>query len=305
MSVDDDCSVIWSEYYREFPCFREQTVREGCQPRKLLHERGTKKAVVLVHGLTDSPFYLLDIARYFHLSLGYDVYLPLLDGHGLQHPGKMLGVSLAKWKKNVRFAIQTATEKADSVSIGGLSTGGTLAVYFAGTDPAITGELYLFSAALGIYGGPYGIFGGLLEFLLCTPFIRFFDINSPLVGKHPYRYDRVPLHSAAELVKLIAETDRLLKSPDDPVTAKRIFAAWTDFDLVVNVSKLRRLCDLLKNSRIVSFSIPKLARVEHAGLVLKEPIYPKDRKPGDVPLEAANPRFAEMMAALGRFEAGA
>ena len=57
MSVEDDRGLLWSEYYREFPCFNEQTVREGCQPRKLLHDHGTGKAIVLVHGLTDSPFY--------------------------------------------------------------------------------------------------------------------------------------------------------------------------------------------------------------------------------------------------------
>jgi len=84
------------------------------------------------------------IARHFHTSLGYDVYLPLLHGHGLKDPKGMEGVELEEWKANIGFAVDAAAGKAEFVSVGGLSTGGTLSFYAACTNPKITGDLYLY-----------------------------------------------------------------------------------------------------------------------------------------------------------------
>lgn len=297
----------WPEYYQEFPYFSDQTVRPGCHPRKLLHDNRVQKAIVLIHGLTDSPYYMMAIADYFHNFLGYNVYLPLLQCHGLKNPAGMTGASLAEWKKNVRFAVQSAAESADRVSIGGLSMGGALSVYFGCSDPQITGHLFLFSAALGLYGGRLNVYGGLLEFLLKSPFFRFLDnwklLNGkPLEGSHPYRYDRVPFNSARELVQLLQEVNGLLKPAGDIVSSKRIFNAWSECDKVINVRKLHHLKTFTKECDVVSFIIPAVARVAHACVVLKEKIHAIGSQPGDTPLEIANPLFVEMMAALHKFE---
>lgn len=281
-------------------------MRAECYPRKFLHAGKTGKAIVLVHGLTDSPFYMLAIARYFFENLGYDVYLPLLHSHGLKDPEGMAGVSLEHWKHNVHFALRTAAEGADRVSVGGFSTGGALSYYFGCTDPLVTGDIYLFSAAFGIYGGGYGIFGGMPEFLLRMPVIRFLIQKQPLrdlVGIHPYRYDHVPLKSAGELVRLISENNKLLQLPD--MAVKRIFAAWSEYDRVIDVNRLKRISQLSADNRFVSFVIPKDARLGHASVVLKEHVYAINCRPGDVALEVANPHFAEMMAAIARFESAA
>lgn len=307
MSAEKDTCCLWPEYYRQFPCFSEQTVRAECYPRKFLHAEKSGKAIVLVHGLTDSPFYMHAIAQYFHENLGYDVYLPLLHSHGLKDPEGMAEASLEHWKHNVRFALRTAAEGADRVSVGGFSTGGALSYYFGCTDPEVTGDLYLFSAAFGIYGGGYGMFGGMPEFLLRMPVIRFLIKKQPLrelVGIHPYRYDQVPLKSAGELARLISENNKLLKLPD--MAAKRIFAAWSEYDRVIDVNRLRYISQLSVGDRFVSFIIPKDARVNHACVVLKEQVYATNCRSGDAALlEEANPYFAEMMAAVARFESAA
>jgi esterase/lipase len=90
------------------------------------HEGPTTKAIVLVHGLTDSPYFMTAIGDYFFQNLGYNVYLPLLQSHGLKEPKGMEGVALDEWKANVNFAVDIAASKAHQVSIGGLSTGGAL-----------------------------------------------------------------------------------------------------------------------------------------------------------------------------------
>ena len=96
------------------------------------------------------------IADFFFDSLGYNVYLPLLHCHGLKDPKGMEGVKLEEWKSNVAHTIDTAVSKAGCVSIGGLSTGGTLSFYMAATNLKINGTLYLFSAALDLAGGIVG-----------------------------------------------------------------------------------------------------------------------------------------------------
>ena len=305
MSTEKDKCCLWPEYYQEFASFSDQIVRPGCHPRKLLHGNRTENAIVLVHGLTDSPFYMTAIAEYFHKFLGYNVYMPLLQYHGLKHPEGMAGVSLTQWKNNVRFAIGHATESADRVSIGGLSTGGALAFYFGCTDPVITGDIYLFSAALGLYGGRSGGFSGIIEFLLRSPLVGFMDNGKRLAGSHPYRYDRVPLSSAGELARLIQAINGLLKSRCDTMQKKRFFAAWSEFDRVINLRKLNGLRTVTKEKQFVPFVIPKAACVEHACVVLNEPVYAIDSQPGEAPLEEANPRFAEMMLAVRRFESAA
>lgn len=302
MSAEKEKCCSWSEYEKEFPFFSDQTLRPGCHPRKLLQTKKTGKAIVLVHGLTDSPYYMLAIAKYFHNFLGYNVFMPLLQCHGMKHPERMDGVTLEQWNKNVAFAIRAAAETADRVSVGGLSTGGALSLYLGGTDSKVTGDIYLFSAALGLYGGPLGFMGVLVEILLRCTAVRYLDNGKHLVGNHPYRYDRVPLNSAAELSRLILKIDGMLKNPSGTIRKKRIFAAWSECDRVVSVRKLNQLKNIIKKNQFSSFVVPEKKQVDHACVVLDQPIYAIGSHPGDAPLEKANPRFAEMMATLGKFE---
>ena len=79
----------WFDYYDHFPYFSPDVVREGCHPRIMEHREACEKAIVLVHGLTDSPYFMTAIADFFFDRLGYNVYLPLLHCHGLKDPKGM------------------------------------------------------------------------------------------------------------------------------------------------------------------------------------------------------------------------
>lgn len=279
-------------------------IRAGCHPRKMVHLSGRNKAIVLIHGLTDSPFFMRSIALYFYDTLGYDVYVPLLQGHGLNDPQGMTGVALAEWKKNVRFAVHAASRDGARVSIGGLSLGGILSLYTACTEAAVSGNIYLFAAALGLSPASCGVPGCLKEFLLRLPFAGCCDNGRPLIGKNPYRYGRVSLYGAIELSRLIGEMDLLLRTFDKVRPAGRIFAAWSEYDKVVSLKKLRNLGRTIGEDLFTPFVIPADKRVDHSSLVLKEPIFACDAQPGQPPLERANPCFSPMVAAIGRFEGG-
>ena len=102
----------------------------GNEPVLLLHEGHRKDAVVLIHGLTDSPYYMRAIAERF-FPAGANVVLPLLPAHGLIEPDEAFedGDLAEKWKATARHAVDVATLLGDRVSVGGLSTGGALSVY--------------------------------------------------------------------------------------------------------------------------------------------------------------------------------
>ena len=293
----------WLAYYKRFPYFSIDTVRDGCHPRVFAHEAATGKAIVLCHGLTDSPHFLLAIARHFHTNLGCDVYLPLLHGHGLKDPKGMEGVELEEWKANIGFAVDAAAGRADFVSVGGLSTGGTLSFYTACTNPKVTGDLYLFSAALDLAGGPKGLIGEIKERVLRTFLADLLDSRKPLIGRNPYRYARMDMDGARELARLIKETDGLLKGfdPKNPFP-KRVFAAHSESDITADISGIRSLRGKTPPERFTTCFIPKVEDVSHASLVLEEPIFAVDPIEGEKPLEKGNPKFADMLAKVTAFE---
>jgi esterase/lipase len=68
------------------------------------------------------------IAEVMHHQGGMDVFVPLLQGHGLKQPNGMKEVSHQVWIRNAAWAIVQARRSARRLSVGGLSTGGSLAV---------------------------------------------------------------------------------------------------------------------------------------------------------------------------------
>jgi alpha-beta hydrolase superfamily lysophospholipase len=289
----------WSQYYEQFTYFSAATVRDHCHPRIMEHDGETKKAIVLVHGLTDSPYFMTAIAAHFYQQHGYNVYLPLLHFHGLKEPRGMEGVKLEEWKANVNFAVDRAASKAGEVSIGGLSTGGALSFYTAVHHPKITGTLYLFSAALDLAGGPGGLLGEVKERLLRLPMlVDVLDKNEPLIGDNPYRYVRMDVDGARELSALIEETDQLIKQFRKTPFVKRVFAAHSESDITADITGIEALQAVSDPNQFTFYRIGRASDVSHASLVLRDPVYATGVCAPAEPLEKANPLFQAMMAAV-------
>ena len=287
----------WLEYYDRFNYFSREKIRDGCYPRIMEHSNA-QKAVVLVHGLTDSPYFMTAIGEFFYEKLGYNVYIPLLHCHGLKEPKGMENVELSEWKANVGFSIKSAAGQCSRISIGGLSTGGTLSFYMAATNPKINGTLYLFSAALDLAGKRFDFLGDIAERLLRTPLSQLFDSKKVLIGENPYKYDHMDMDGAQELARLIKETDTIIDeyNPKDPFPYK-IFAAHSECDTTASISGIEDLEKVSISDRFEFYRISKEYNVSHASLVLNEPILINDKK-----LVDENPRFKQMMKALAAFE---
>lgn len=156
------------------------------------------------------------------------------------------------------------------------------------TSPFVTGDLYLFSAALDLAGGKLGILGEVKERILRTFLVDLLDKDAPLVGDNPYRYGRMDLDGARELSRLIKEVDYLVEDLDPNERRSvfgRIFAAHSEADATADISGIRNLQGKLPADRFTPFYIPKSDGVTHASLVLDVPIVNREGKV----LEKPNP----------------
>jgi esterase/lipase len=286
--------TLWTDYYAKFPYFDNgNAVRPACGPI-ITESDDCTKGIVLVHGLTDSPYYMGALASHFR-KLNYNVYLPLLAGHGLRDPKGMEDVRLEDWKDNVRFALDTAAKKNRQVSIGGFSTGGALALYMAATHRKINGAVYLFSAALDAQGG---LVGELTKMLLRSPLRDWFDSNDTLIGENPYRYTRVDVDGAAQVTRLMKENDAIICDARQRLLDLRVFAAHSECDTMCDIKGVEALQQVINNrEQFVFYRIPKALGVTHESLVLKDPVVYKNKE-----LEPRNPEFSKIEDAITEFE---
>jgi esterase/lipase len=285
----------WDNYYTNHFNRPKFAVRDGCHPQIFQHGDRTRNAIVLIHGLTDSPHFMRDIGEYFCAKMGFDVYIPLLRSHGLKDPQGMKDASAEAWKADVKFAVKEAQKSGGKISIGGLSTGGTLSVEMALNDEnAITGGVFLFSAALGL-ATPLG---DLSEILLRTPWAKFFDhldpskLTNDSPSGNPYRYSQMDLGGSIELSLLIKELDDLTKNKS---VTQPLFAAHSEADITADINVVENL--VAKSPRAELFRMSKSFAIPHASVVLQTPVF----SPNNSPLEPSNPFFMEMMRSLHTF----
>ncbi len=104
----------------------------GARTILLVGKAPTARAIVLLHGLTDSPRQFEAFAYLLHAD-GNNVYVPRLPQHGLR--GKSVGVLSALTAKQLRGVADSVVNEArglgDSVVVVGLSMGATIGAWIA------------------------------------------------------------------------------------------------------------------------------------------------------------------------------
>ncbi len=89
-----------------------------------LKATNNKQAILLIHGLTDSPYLFHDLAGFYH-SKGFNVRTLLLPGHGTA-PEALTNIEFEQWQQATKYAIAKTLEDFEQVYLGGFSTGGAL-----------------------------------------------------------------------------------------------------------------------------------------------------------------------------------
>jgi alpha-beta hydrolase superfamily lysophospholipase len=166
-------------------------------------------SVLLLHGLTDSPYAMRGMAEVFQ-SQGYHVVALRLPGHGTV-PSGLREVRWEDWYAAVAAAARHAAARAGSgrpFYIGGFSTGAALATLYAARalDDAQLPQprgLYLVSPAIGI--SPFAVLTNVVAGLSFIPAFeksRWIDV---LPEYDPYKYNSFPVNAANQIYALTRE----------------------------------------------------------------------------------------------------
>lgn len=188
-------------------------------PFERIPERSNGKAVLLVHGLSDSPYSFIDVAEQL-VQQGFLVRTLLLPGHGSKAADLMLP-TLEDWTSIVKHHTELLAREYDELWLGGYSTGANLVTIEASENTDVDG-LLLFSPA-------FKPDNNLVRF---APVIRHFvDWADEDPEENIAKYDSLPMNGAAvyyETSSLVR--DRLSeKTLDIPV-----FMAISEGDSVID-----------------------------------------------------------------------
>lgn len=161
-------------------------------------ENPYRRGVLLIHGLTDSPYFMRPMAEFFR-SRGFRVMAVLLPGHGTQ-PGDLLEMRWQEWAQAVEYGAARLAEEADEIYLTGYSAGATLAVRQSLLDSRVRG-VFLFSPALRVSAlAGWANLHKLYSWL--KPSAKWVSIQP---DNDVYKYESFPKNAAYQMHALIAD----------------------------------------------------------------------------------------------------
>ncbi len=165
-----------------------------------LAQENNDKAILLIHGLTDSPFSFHDLSQFFYQQ-GFTVRTLLLPGHGVA-PSELVHTDYEKWQQAATFAIDQTLNDYQQVYLGGLSTGGALIFNYLmqqqQVDEKIKG-LFMWSPASKAKSD----LAWLAKYIDGIPFIDWIDLDADIDFA---KYESFPYNAGAQvhaLMKLV------------------------------------------------------------------------------------------------------
>jgi alpha-beta hydrolase superfamily lysophospholipase len=197
--------------------------------------------VLLVHGLSDSPYLMRGLAEYLHAQGWYVVALRL-PGHGTA-PSGLLQVKWQDWAAAVRLAAKdiVATVGADKpLVLGGFSTGGALVMEYAlaqrqGEALPKPSSLLLFSPAIGV--SSLARWASTVNAISGIPGLNKLAWEDLLPEYDPYKYNSFPVNAGAQIWKVTRRIDKQLSDLEKHGGATglpRILAFQTATDATVS-----------------------------------------------------------------------
>ena len=165
--------------------------------------------VVLVHGLTDSPYSMLRLATLYNAA-GYVAFVPRMPGHGTV-PGALVRAEKSQWQATVAMAMAEAGRRANGrmpVHLVGYSNGAALALLhevdrLRAGKPADTGQLVLLSPMVKV--SAFARYAGLAGLPAVLPRYARAAWSEVLPEYNPFKYNSFPVHAARESYLVTAD----------------------------------------------------------------------------------------------------
>ena len=173
----------------------------------VLQPDGTPRgAVVLLHGLTDSPYSLRHVAQLYR-DQGFVALAIRLPGHGTV-PAGLTAVTWEDWSAATRLAVREAVRRAGPgtrLHVVGYSNGGALATKYALEaldDPALPrpDQIVLLSPMVGVTS--FARFAGLAGLPAFFPAFAKSAWLSVLPEFNPFKYNSFPVNAARQSHRL-------------------------------------------------------------------------------------------------------
>jgi alpha-beta hydrolase superfamily lysophospholipase len=174
-----------------------------------LKRENPRGAVLLVHGLSDSPYSMRAIADTFY-EQGYDVVVLRMPGHGTI-PAMLRDVTWKDWYAAVELAARYTAGRAGAGKpflAGGHSTGAALVTLYslrALDNPSFPrpSRLYLMSPAIGI--SDFAFMTNVISGLSFIPYFESSEWLDVLPEYDPYKYNSFPVNAARQIYHVTRE----------------------------------------------------------------------------------------------------
>jgi alpha-beta hydrolase superfamily lysophospholipase len=204
--LEPDARVAYNRYFEGSPVYPGRFAQDWNRSYVLEPSGPPKGAVVLLHGLTDSPYSLRHVARRY-ADRGFVAIGIRLPGHGTV-PAGLTDVRWEDWSAATRLAVREARRRAPApapLHIVGFSNGGALAVKHALDaieDPKLprADRLVLFTPMIGITR--FARFAGLAGLPAVLPPFANAAWLSNLPEFNPFKYNSFPVNGARQSYRL-------------------------------------------------------------------------------------------------------
>ena len=203
---------------------------------------GGEHSVLLIHGLTGSPFEMKNLARGLNRA-GFTVKAPLLAGHGTTL-NDLVSTRWQDWYATVHGTVREMQKNYKTVSVSGLCMGALLALCLASDPECEISALSLLSTTLFYDGWSLPWYRFLLPISYYPPIRYFYSFGE----REPYgvknermrkevalslqensiAYDRFPSQCLHELFRVIRRTKNILPA----VTAPALIIHAKEDDIV-------------------------------------------------------------------------
>jgi alpha-beta hydrolase superfamily lysophospholipase len=191
-----------NRFYRQSLVWPGQFAPDANRSFVLMPAGKPRGAVVLLHGLTDSPYSVRHLAVNYQ-QRGFVAVVPRLPGHGTA-PGALTDVDWEMWLAATRLAVREATRLAGEtvpLHLVGYSNGGALAMKYtldALDAPALRKpqQVILLSPMIGVTAfARFAGFAGLPALLPAFAKAAWLNIAPEY---NPYKYNSFPVNAARQ-----------------------------------------------------------------------------------------------------------
>jgi alpha-beta hydrolase superfamily lysophospholipase len=210
--LESDERVSMNRYFDHSPIYPGHFAQDFNRSYILEPAGSPLGAVVLLHGLTDSPYSLRHIAR-FYRDHGFVAIVIRLPGHGTV-PAGLVKIEWQDWMAATRLAVREARRRVPPpapLHLVGFSNGGALAVKYALdaiADPKLArpDRIVLLSPMIGITR--FARFAGLAGLPALLPAFARTAWLSVVPEFNPFKYNSFPVNAAVQSYRLTQALQR-------------------------------------------------------------------------------------------------